>query len=108
MKSLAAAAIALLVVSSALAAGDAERGKALYQKLNCKMCHSADGSASTPAGKKFHARDLRSPEVQGESDSTLSGVIRNGKGKMPSWRQAVDDAGIADLVAYVRTLVTQK
>jgi mono/diheme cytochrome c family protein len=101
-------ALGLLCHSRLLAAGDAEKGKALYQKLNCKMCHSADGSASTPAGKKFRARDLRSQEVQSQSDGALSAVIRDGKGKMPSWRNAVDDDGIADLVAFVRTLAAQK
>ena len=100
--------LGLLCSSRLLAGGDAEKGKALYQKLNCKMCHSADGSASTPAGRKFHARDLRSAKVQSQADDVLFGVIRDGKGKMPSWRQSVDDDGITDLIAFVRTLAAQQ
>jgi mono/diheme cytochrome c family protein len=104
---IAAVLIGLACASAGLAA-DAEQGKALYEKLNCKMCHSADGSASTPAGKQFKARDLRSPEVQGQSDDALAGIIRTGKNKMPAWKDKVNDAGVADLVAYVRKLGSTK
>ena len=107
MRTTAVALLGLLCASAALAA-DAEQGKALYEKLNCKMCHSADGSASTPAGKKFQARDLRSAEVQSQSDDVLAGIIRTGKNKMPAWKDKVNDAGIADLVAYVRKLASAK
>ena len=107
MRIAAAFLLVCLCASSSLAA-DAEQGKALYEKLNCKMCHSADGSASTPAGKKFQARDLRSAEVQSQSDAVLAGIVKNGKAKMPAWKDKVDDAGIGDLVAYVRKLGAQK
>lgn len=91
-----------LVPPSAFAAGDAGKGAELFQKSKCPMCHGADGSASTPAGKKFGARDLRSPEVQKQTDAELAAVVKNGKGKMPSFSKTIDDAGIADLVAFVR------
>jgi mono/diheme cytochrome c family protein len=107
MRTVAAVLIGLGIASAGLAA-DAEQGKALYEKLNCKMCHAADGSASTPAGKKFQARDLRSAEVQSQSDEVLAGIIRAGKGKMPAWKDKINDAGIADLVAYVRRLGSAK
>ena len=101
---IAAAALIGFACASAVLAADAEQGKALYEKLNCKMCHSADGSASTPAGKQFKARDLRSAEVQSQSDEVLAGIIRTGKNKMPGWKDKTNEAGIADLVAYVRKL----
>jgi cytochrome c len=33
-------------------------------KTNCDLCHSADGSGSSPMGKAMHAKDLRPDEVQ--------------------------------------------
>jgi mono/diheme cytochrome c family protein len=90
------------------AAGDGSQGEALYKKAKCAMCHSADGSASTPAGKQFKARDLRSPEVQKQSDAELAALIRDGKGKMPSFGSALKAEEIQDLVAFIRKLATQK
>ena len=90
------------------AEGDATQGEATYKKAKCAMCHSPDGSASTPAGKQFKARDLRSPEVQKQTDAELATVIRDGKGKMPSFGSALKPEEIQDLVAFVRSLAKQK
>src|SRR6202165_3013265 len=54
-------------------------------KTNCALCHSADGSGDSPSGKALHAKDLRSEEVQKQSDEALSEVITKGKGKMPAF-----------------------
>lgn len=101
------AAAVLSPVAPVLAA-DAGRGAELFQKSKCPMCHGADGSASTPAGKKFGARDLRSAEVQKQTDAELAAVVRNGKGKMPAFGKTIDDAGIADLIAFVRRFAPSK
>jgi cytochrome c6 len=90
------------------AAGEPSQGEVLYKKSKCAMCHSADGSASTPAGKQFKARDLRSPEVQKQSDAELAALIRDGKGKMPSFGSALKAEEIQDLVAFIRKLASQK
>ena len=112
MKSVLAVVAVALVFSPApaplLALGDSSQGEALYKKAKCAMCHSADGSASTPAGKQFKARDLRLPEVQKQSDAELAAVIRNGKGKMPSFGSALKTEEIQDLVAFIRKLASQK
>lgn len=109
-KVLAAAVVSLcsLVPAPVSAAGDAAQGEAVFKKSKCAMCHAADGSASTPAGKQFKARDLRSPEVQKQSDAELATVIRDGKGKMPSFGSALKQEEIQDLVAFVRKLASQK
>ena len=71
---------------------------------NCTMCHAADGSGSSPAGKALGAKDLGSAEVQGKSDQQLSDVISNGEGKMPAFGKKLQPDDIKQLVAYVRTL----
>jgi mono/diheme cytochrome c family protein len=91
-----------------LALGDSSQGEALYKKAKCAMCHSADGSANTPTGKRFKARDLRSPEVQTQSDAELAAIIRNGKEKMPSFGSSFKAEEIQDLVAFIRKLASQK
>jgi mono/diheme cytochrome c family protein len=49
-------------------------------------------------------RDFHSPEVQKETDADLTGIITNGKDKMPKYADKLKDAEIKDLVAYVRAL----
>lgn len=89
-------------------AGDSSQGEALYKKSKCAMCYSADSSASTPAGKQFKARDLRSPDVQKQFDAELAAFIRDGNGKMPSFGSALKAEEIQDLVAFIRKLASSK
>ena len=68
------------------------------------MCHAANGAGDTPAGKSLKARDLRSAEVQKQTDAQLTTVITNGKNKMPKFGDKLSKDEIAALVAYVRKL----
>jgi hypothetical protein len=54
-------------------------------------------------GKKLALRDLRSPEVQKQTDAQLSDVITKGKGKMPPFGKTLSGQ-IPELVAHIRTL----
>jgi mono/diheme cytochrome c family protein len=85
------------------AAGPLQDGAAIY-KAKCALCHAADGSGHTPAGKSMHLRDLRSAEVQKMSDADFSAIIRNGKGKMPAYGKSLSISDIEALVAYIRTI----
>jgi len=73
-------------------------------KAKCAVCHGADGSGNTAMGKKLGVRDLRSAQVQNQSDAQLLGVITNGKGKMPAFGKSLSDDDRHHLVAYIRTL----
>lgn len=77
-------------------------------KTNCVLCHSADGSGSSPTGKAMHAKDLRSDEVQKESDAALTEVISKGRGKMPAFGAKIKSDDVTKLVAYIRTLPGKK
>ena len=77
-------------------------------KTNCVLCHSADGSGGSPTGKAMHAKDLRSDEVQKQSDAALSEVITKGRGKMPAFGAKIKPDNVAKLVAYVRALPNKK
>jgi mono/diheme cytochrome c family protein len=94
-----------VVVPSAMQAqSDADK---IY-KANCVLCHSADGSGSSPTGKAMHAKDLRSDEVQKQGDPALSEVITKGRGKMPAFGAKIKPDDVTKLVAYIRSLPNTK
>jgi mono/diheme cytochrome c family protein len=90
----------LLILPATLAAAD---GAALY-KAKCASCHGVNGSGDTAMGKAMKLRDLRSPEVQKQTDADLTKVTADGKGKMPAYKGKLTDAEITALVAHMRTL----
>jgi mono/diheme cytochrome c family protein len=55
-------------------------------KAKCASCHGPDGAGATSVGKAMKARDLRSAEVQKQSDTDLQKIISDGKGKMPPYK----------------------
>jgi mono/diheme cytochrome c family protein len=85
----------------------ADVGQSLY-KSECAGCHSADGSASSPASKAMKLRDLRSPEVQKQTDAELTAVIAKGSKNMPPYQKRLGDAKIRALVSYMRQIAKSK
>jgi len=73
-------------------------------KAKCAACHGMDGSGNTGPGKSMKVRDLRSADVQKQSDDQLSKIIANGKGKMPGYSKSLGADACNELVAYVRKL----
>ena len=73
-------------------------------KAKCASCHGADGSGNTPVGKKLAVRDLRSADVQKQSDAQLAGVTSKGKRKMPAYGKSLSGDQINQLVAHIRSL----
>jgi len=79
----------------------AAKGEQIFQQL-CVGCHGPDAKAQTEIGKKIQAADLTSAVVQDQRDSQLESVIRNGRGKMPTWSDKLSDDDIKAVVAYIR------
>lgn len=71
-------------------------------KAKCAGCHGADGTGSA-MGKKMGAHDFSSADVQKMSDAELTGIITNGKNKMPKYG-SLKPEDVKGLVAYIRTL----
>ena len=90
----------LALPSAARAQGDATK---LF-KANCTLCHGADGSGNTTAGKAMKAKDLKSDDVQKQTDDQLTEVISKGRGKMPAFGSKFSADQIKSLVAYIRQL----
>ena len=88
-------------MTTAVAAGP--DGAALY-KAKCQLCHGANGAGDTPSGKSMKVRDLRSAEVQKQTDVELTKVIAGGRNKMPPYGKQLSTADIEALIAFIRTL----
>jgi len=97
--------LAAVVAAPALAQGGAasDSGADTY-KSTCLMCHGADGTGNTPAGKAFRAASLKDPMVVNKSNEELTTVIKNGKDKMPSFKDKLTDEQIKAVLAYIRAL----
>jgi cytochrome c6 len=82
----------------------AQNDAAKVFKANCTLCHGEDGGANTPTGKALKARDLRSEDVQKQTDAELNAVITKGRNKMPAFGSKLSPDMIKSLVTYIRTL----
>ena len=97
------AACILIAAPSAFAGGGGSDGAAIY-KAKCAMCHGPDGAGQTTMGKNMKLRDLRSADVQAQTDAQLNKWIADGKGKMPAYKGKLTPADIDALVAFIRSI----
>ena len=97
-KTLATALLASTCLFSLPAKADVAEAATTY-KAKCAMCHGADGKGK----ESMKTPDFTSTDVQKKSDADLSGIITNGKGKMPAYKTLTPDQ-IKDMVAFIRSL----
>jgi cytochrome c6 len=95
---LAAAVFAGVCLFSSPAKADVAAAEATF-KTKCAGCHGADGKGK----EAMKTRDLASADVQKTSDADLSGIISNGKGKMPAYKTMTPEQ-VKDMVAFIRSL----
>jgi len=100
--------LAILLTHPSPLNGATVNGAEATFKAKCAACHGPDGSGKTPMGQKFNLRDLRSPEVQKQSDAQLTGIVGKGKDKMPGYEKGLGADQVKLLVAYVRELVKKR
>jgi cytochrome c6 len=94
------AGIALLFVATS---AFTESGADTY-KARCSACHGKGGAGDTMLGKNLRLRDLRSDEVQKQSDEQLFAIISKGKNRMPAFDRKLSKDQIANLVKHIRSL----
>jgi mono/diheme cytochrome c family protein len=102
--------IAVLVIFSAAPAafaqgkGNAAEGKDAFMK-HCAACHGQDGNGNEALAKmmKTTIPPLSSKDVQALSDTQISKIITEGKGKMTPQKN-LSSADVANLVAFIRSL----
>jgi len=105
------AAAALVCVAALVSTGSSGNPTVSYAadaaatyKAKCASCHGADGSGSTAAGKALKVSDLRSAEVQKQSDAQLYGIIAKGKEKMPGYEKSLGADTCKALSTHVRKM----
>lgn len=94
---------AILGPTFIISSAGAQNAADIY-KAKCAMCHGADGTANTPAGKAMKARDFHDADVIKATDADLIQAITNGKGKMQPYGKQFSAEQIKGLVAYVRDI----
>lgn len=102
-KLITAAALGILIAAPSAIASGGPDGAAIF-KSKCAMCHGPDGAGQTTMGKNLKLRDLRSADVQKQTDAELVKWISDGKGKMPAYKGKLTPADINAVVAFIRTL----
>ena len=115
MRSIRLAVLLIAAVAMSATAADLVAAKKNFFVL-CSRCHGAAGKGDGPqaAALTTKPRDFTDcARMKALSDETLFGAIKNGgeavhlSKDMPAWKDSIDDAGIHDLVAYVRSRCTK-
>jgi mono/diheme cytochrome c family protein len=75
-----------------------------YYQINCAVCHGSLGAGDGPAtASGMMKMSLLSETAMARSDGNIYGVIRNGRGIMPSYNR-IEHMDRWDLVNYIRGL----
>lgn len=75
-----------------------------YYQINCAVCHGDAGAGDGPATKLgMPGISIVNDVARGRSDGYLFGMIRNGRGLMPSYNR-IEEPDRWDVVNYVRAL----
>jgi mono/diheme cytochrome c family protein len=88
---------------------DRDRSADLY-RINCALCHGADGRGESLVTERFRAAgeispvDLASPRVKGRTDGQLFWLIGNGIGNMPPFGSLLTEEELWQVVGFVRGL----
>ena len=91
-----AAGLALLMAGSAMAQGDAAKGKRLFTKLGCYTCHGYQGQGGA-AGAKLAPQPIPRPRSSPASVTP--------RGSMPPFTaKVVSDADLMDIRAYLASV----
>jgi mono/diheme cytochrome c family protein len=76
----------------------------LYYAVNCAVCHGDAGKGDGPVTKKgMYVPPLVGASAEGRSDGYIWGIIRNGRGGMPTYNR-IEELDRWDIVNYVRGL----
>jgi mono/diheme cytochrome c family protein len=73
----------------------ASLGQPLYQ-THCASCHGADGKGVVPGARNFNDLDY----MRGETPAVFYGVVTEGRGEMPSFRDTLTSDERWDVVFY--------
>jgi len=97
------AALFLILALGGFAAADDAAGKSIFTS-NCAICHGPNGDGNSPIGKTLNIPDFHSAQAQKMTDAEMKAMVRNGKNKMPAFKDKLTGTEIDQVVDYVRHL----
>lgn len=81
-----------------------DAGANLY-KQNCMSCHGANADGKGMAGKMLQPKPANLRVMAGtHPDGDFAYKIRQGRGAMPAWKNALNDHQVWHLVNYIQSL----
>lgn len=107
--------VASVALNTPASAGDASRGKALYE-VYCTQCHGLNGKGDGVNAPQLAVKPRNhtdQAEMSARSDADLFKAIKHGGQAvnksvlMPNWDGSMSDGEIEDVVAYLRELCCQ-
>lgn len=77
----------------------------MYYQINCAVCHGEAGKGDGPilASKAIFPPPVVGASAEARSDGYIWGIIRNGRGAMPSYNR-IEELDRWDVVNYIRGL----
>jgi mono/diheme cytochrome c family protein len=98
------AAAAVLLTAFMAGPALAQTSGADIYKAKCAMCHGPDGLATTPAAKNLKVISFKAPEKLKATDAQFIASTKDGKDRMPAYKDKLTEAQIKAVTAFVRTL----
>ena len=94
-----------LIWSITTQAAELPKGKSIYMEL-CMGCHGLDGKGAASVRLNPPPADLTSIGVQSKLNAGLFKSIHDGRKNtaMGTWKYALSDEEIHEVIAYIRTL----
>ena len=98
-----ALAVGLAIAQKKGKAGDAAKGKEVFEQ--CGVCHNADSAEKKmgPGLKGLYAK-AKLKNGKKPTDESLKALIDAGGNGMPSYKEMLNDEEKANVIAYLKTL----
>ena len=91
-------------VFAAPPAGDAEKGKAVFED-NCAVCHNADSDEKKMGpGLKGVTKKAKLKNGKAPTDANIKAIINAGGNGMPAYSDMLSDDERDNVLAYLKTL----
>ena len=98
-----ALAVSLAAADKKAKAGDAEKGKEVYQQ--CGVCHNADSTEKKMGpGLKGLFQNEKMANGKKPTEANVRAKVDEGGNGMPSYKEMLSDDEKNDLIAYLKTL----
>jgi mono/diheme cytochrome c family protein len=78
-------------------------GESTY-KAKCQMCHGVNGAADSTIAKNLKIKPASDADMKKLTAAQMIDSVKNGKNRMPSFKDKLSDAQIKEVVAYFRSL----